>query len=67
MSLFTDHQTKALAALAIAKREVEAAWLESDDADVNHTLEAVMGEIDGLAEYVADPSHHAYNSLGFEG
>lgn len=64
---FVRYQTKALAALAVAKQAVHDAWLMSDDADVDFTLEAVMGEIDGLAEYVTDPSHHAYESLGFTG
>lgn len=67
MSDFEKFQTKAIAALAIAKAAVNDAWLMSDDADVDYTLEAVMQEIDGLAEYVRDPSHHAYESLGFTG
>lgn len=60
------HLTRAIAALAIARTEVMRAWDVSEDADVDYTLEAIAGEIDGLAAYLLDPCAAA-ESLGFTG
>lgn len=67
MPTYEEHQTRAIAALAIAEREVAAMHQASEWADQDYTLEYVLGEVQGLAEYVRDPGHHATASLGFTG